>query len=1310
MSSVHKLTFDPGGENVTNVCYFGEEDIVRELQLWSLDYYKYRTPKSIRSGVLKVGNFSIDLQTILFDTGAIHRSYVNSCLIDAHRLNWASHIKPTRSKIRLGDQRTVVESTEELHGNIFFQSVSGQEVSASINFVSHSMPGMDVILGLPDIVNNFVPLLTEMLQTPSEASDVNLLDDEVLDSYVYNLYHQAQNTNNIPVGYYEWSIPDGEEGEEEANTVEPSNFAAALLFMETSFEDALKTYKNDIPKHIGPLLRTCKRIKDILESELAINVFVPRTWEGIRGFEPIDIEFNADFPKEHKVKSRPINPRLFANVKKEILRLLCYMYKKGLSPWASPLVVAPKATEPFIRMCGDYRWLNQYIALLQAYIPNVQKEILKVAGHKYFLDFDLTNSFHQMIISEETSKRLALSTPFGQILPMFMPEGVKIASGWLQKMMMEVFKECEDWTVVIFDNLLVLANTEEEAVDRLIKILSICKERNIILKLSKTWLGFESVKFFGYKIQHNKYEMDSERKDAILKFSMPKSVKEMQRFLGTALFFKSFVPNFSAKCHLLHEMTKVKFNWKPESWSHDYVGAFNNLKNELADSIAIHFPDYDLKWTLRVDASDHAVGAVLFQERIGEDKTPVNEVIGVASKKFSDVALKWDAFKKEGYGMYYGVQFFSYFLRGKPFILETDHRNLLWIEKSDVPIVVRWRVYLQSFHIYVKHIPGTKNVVADCLSRMYYVSTMEGFEEEEFQASGLAMLLNSMIEDIMSDGDTINALEQEEEKEVTPEELLSKVHGGRNLHKGARRTWKALNTFFPGHKVSFKFVQEYVERCPICQKDRLGMIDTLKPIYRHIKPEHQRSRVGVDRLTVTPADDQGNDTAIVIVEHFTKFVAVYPDKRYDGESIARALMRFFATYGLFDELISDPGSDIMSKVVSQLNKWLGIRHVVSLVDWHQSNGVERTNQELLKHLKTLVHDERILNKWSDPMVLSLVVFSINDAVNSETGCRAFDLKFGSEDGPYLKLPAVDTVPERAERWLMELNEDLRAIRAKSKKYQAEIIAERVATTPQREQNQYQPGDMVLFQLDPDKPRKTKLSSPYLGPFEVKRQYKNDVEVQHMSTGAIHTFHVTRLKLFIGTVEEAKRLAQLDGDQFVIKKIHAWQGDPDKRSTTSFKVEFEDGDVVWLPFSKDLDGSIPFGEYIMEVPMLLPLRHKAKDYNRYKKEVDDKVLDIVVGSYFYMDIRYYGVQWYDQLTIPDKYDKVYVVRCNYEGFGNKKATRVKVRVLVFDELLRLWNFLYTKMYGGYQDRFLESMVLVDKEFVRKYPEVAPSSSK
>jgi hypothetical protein len=64
-------------------------------------------------------------------------------------------------------------------------------------------------------------------------------------------------------------------------------------------------------------------------------------------------------------------------------------------------------------------------------------------------------------------------------------------------------------------------------------------------------------------------------------------------------------------------------------------------------------------------------------------------------------------------------------------------------------------------------------------------------------------------------------------------------------------------------------------------------------------------------------------------------------------------------FGLYDEVISDPGSDFMSQMVASLNSWFGIRHKVSLVDRHESNGVEGTNKQLLRHLRALVHDERL---------------------------------------------------------------------------------------------------------------------------------------------------------------------------------------------------------------------------------------------------------------------------------------------------------------------------------------------------------------
>ncbi len=114
-----------------------------------------------------------------------------------------------------------------------------------------------------------------------------------------------------------------------------------------------------------------------------------------------------------------------------------------------------------------------------------------------------------------------------------------------------------------------------------------------------------------------------------------------------------------------------------------------------------------------------------------------------------------------------------------------------------------------------------------------------------------------------------------------------------------------------------------------------------------------------------------------------------------------------------------------------------------------------------------------------------------------------------------------------------LNEDLRIIREISTKFQAELIATRLAQTPEDKQNKYQPGDLVLFQLNPDQPKPTELTSAYLGPYEVLKQIKNDVEVRHVSLGVVKQFHVTRLKLFAGTMQEAKVIALWDADQYVI---------------------------------------------------------------------------------------------------------------------------------------------------------------------------------
>jgi hypothetical protein len=117
----------------------------------------------------------------------------------------------------------------------------------------------------------------------------------------------------------------------------------------------------------------------------------------------------------------------------------------------------------------------------------------------------------------------------------------------------------------------------------------------------------------------------------------------------------------------------------------------------------------------------------------------------------------------------------------------------------------------------------------------------------------------------------------------------------------------------------------------------------------------------------------------------------------------------------------------MSDTVTQLNAWLGVRHLVSLVDVHESNGVERTNGEIIRHTRALVNDKRIKKSWSKTETISLVEFALNDRRHSESPYTAFELKFGTEDAKYFKLPELMDSDSICNAWLKSLNENLKTI-------------------------------------------------------------------------------------------------------------------------------------------------------------------------------------------------------------------------------------------------------------------------------------------
>ena len=541
-------------------------------------------PASLREGEFSVNNEIARMFNVLFDSGALHHSYISESIVDEHRTEWASMIRPFETFVKLADQSTIVKTKEIVRGILSFVSDGGTAFWGEVDAIVWKMKGLDFILGLPDIVRNFITLFflmlkqyhLEMVASVTEVSDM------------------------LPGEVRLWSDEVDNEAPEEAQCPIPVAFEPVLNFMEMSYDDALKDYFNMLGDHIGDHLKDCKELWDMLKTELALARFVPQEWRGIEGIPELELQWKASFPDAHPVRSRPINKALWERARLEFERLCKYIYRASTSPYASPLVVASKNTKPFIRFCGDYRWLNMHVQSPQAYIPRVQYEIEKLIRFKIWLDIDLTNAFHQFKLAPETSRRLAIQTPWGLVEPAFLPEGVSPAMAHLQMAMAKIFEPLQDFACVIFDNILIGAYDEKDACRKFKQFLEIADRHNVLLKMSKTWLGFDSVKFFGYRISQGKYELDEDRKSSIMACEMPTSQKAMMRFLGAALFFKSFVPNFSDLAAKLHEMTHKDFNWNEKTWKYDYRAAFQRMKEGLAAAVSLFFPDYELPWILPV--------------------------------------------------------------------------------------------------------------------------------------------------------------------------------------------------------------------------------------------------------------------------------------------------------------------------------------------------------------------------------------------------------------------------------------------------------------------------------------------------------------------------------------------------------------------------------------------------------------------------------------------------------------------------------------------------------------------------------------
>ena len=152
------------------------------------------------------------------------------------------------------------------------------------------------------------------------------------------------------------------------------------------------------------------------------------------------------------------------------------------------------------------------------------------------------------------------------------------------------------------------------------------------------------------------------------------------------------------------------------------------LKDYLQEAPILRYPDLTADYILYTDVSKYAYTGVLTQSIDGTDHP-----VAYTSRLFRGSQLNWAALTKEAYAIYMSVKKLSFYLDSAKITLRSDHLRLKkFLEKNTMNAKVNnWAVELESQNINFEFIAGTKNVLADTLSRLIEFDESIKLPEEE---------------------------------------------------------------------------------------------------------------------------------------------------------------------------------------------------------------------------------------------------------------------------------------------------------------------------------------------------------------------------------------------------------------------------------------------------------------------------------------------------------------------------------------------------------------------------------------------------
>ncbi|KAJ1584617.1 hypothetical protein NDA11_003564 [Ustilago hordei] len=816
----------------------------------------------------------------------------------------------------------------------------------------------------------------------------------------------------------------------------------------------------------------------------------------------------------------------------ELRRYLDENLEKGFirpskSPARSPVLFVPKK-DGGLRLCVDYRGLNEITVKNRAPLPLIEEQLFLLRKARIYTKLDLRAAYNLIRIAKGDEWKTAFGTQLGLYEYLVMPFGLANAPAHFQSFINDIFRDIIGIYVVVYlDDFLIFSDTEEAHVKHVTEVLTRLRSNRLFAKLSKCEFHTKTVEFLGYIIKPTGIEMDPEKVRTVKEWPMPESIHDIQRFLGFANFYRRFIAHFARIAKPLTALVKPIERFKKFELPEEAQQAFHKLIQAFTSAGVLQHFDYHLPTRLETDASDFAIAGVLKQEHEGRWHP-----VAFYSRKMSSAEKNYEIHDKELLAVYRPGD-----KGGEPDALtrrtdmqpageEQDHnvRQLLpprvFKETADHDsLLVAPMISMES--IASKGLKDLVKIFQPLDQELQEIHRKKPFElKDDLWYSGGRLVIPKVIMPGRTNNRHSRSAKEVDGQSLSVEHLqfmvMTQCHDGITAgHVGRDATIKAAQRHYWWPNMT-AWIADYVASCPVCARykaPRHRPYGLLQPL---ATPDRPWGSISLDFIEGLPPskkyDSKTYDSILVIVDRLTKFAILAPTHKTVTAKQTAVLLygHMVRLFGYPDHMVSDRGRQFISGAWKAFAEQMGVKHSLSTAYHPQTDGqTERVNQVIEQYLRMYCNYEQ--NDWAN--LLDTAAFVYNNTVHNSIGVSPFFACYGWNP------KAHPDIPQR-----LGVNDPGRFEYLMDGKERCKYLQEQIREAQRRSVNQYnrkhkdiefKVGDMVYINRRNWKTRRPtpKLDTRFAGPYPVQERVgRRAYRITLPANLRVHdVFHVSMLE-------------------------------------------------------------------------------------------------------------------------------------------------------------------------------------------------------